>query len=643
MLEKKFKDKRFIFIFAFIVEFIFYYLFEHLPIGGEYIVPDVAIAPVFGMMFGPIGGLGQALASLIWQLYEGLDPIASLIDFTIMLVISIVAYKLWYTTFTKRKINTPKFNSTYNVFKFLCITVLISLVYWALIHISLEVYPNMHVIYPLSSIINRTSYALNMFSFTLIIGLLLISIFNIKGLPMQTPKNWLNIININNKYLLISFIVLMTYLILVQIFAIDNDFTDHIFFGLTLITIILFCLNKFEANIEVRIVDYSIIEKIILFFLIVLAILLVTLYEDITLVSYMFTNYYEGYYLELITLSVGSTLMIMFCILHIHYVEKTMSSPIYDLIDSTNYYSQNKEFNSYEKFNTDFEKYLKNNDDMSRLVESFISLNNNIRNNLNNIKRTTAEKEKIETEFNIASNIQSGMIKTNFDEFSKGKPFEIYGFMKPAKEVGGDFYDYFNMGEENMAFVIGDVSGKGVPATLVMVKTMQLIENHSIFDSNIEELYENVNNLSYRQDDEDLIVTSWFGKLHLDSGKLSFINAGHNPPLIKQDNKDFEYLKIQPDTALGINENSHYKKYEIDLTPGDMIFLYTNGITEANNNHDDFYGEGRLQKTINAYKDEKLEKIIENIKNDLYQFCDYSQSDDITMLIIKYNGCESDE
>ena len=216
MLKILFKDKKFIFIFTFIVESILYYFFEHLPIGGEYIVPDVGVAPVFGMMFGPVGGFGQALASLVWELYDGMDPIASLIDFAIMFAISIAAYKLWYATFTKRTINTPKFDSSYNVFKFLIITLFISVIYWALIHISLEAYSPMWTVYPLSTIINRTSYALNMFSFTLIFGLAFISIFNILGLPMKVPEGWFNIIDIENKYLLIIFIVLMAYLIPVQ-------------------------------------------------------------------------------------------------------------------------------------------------------------------------------------------------------------------------------------------------------------------------------------------------------------------------------------------------------------------------------------------------------------------------------------------
>ena len=644
MLKKLFDNKKFIFIFTFTVEFILYYFFEHMPFGGEYIIADVGIAPVFGMMFGPIGGLGQALASLTWQLFEGADPTAALIDFTIMFFISVLAYKLWYTTFKEKTINTPKFNSTYNIFKFLIIALILAIVYWALIYISFEAYPKMYIIYPLSSFIKQTSYALNLFNFTLIFGIFFISIFNIEELPMQTPRKWINLIDINNKYFIVGFILLLGYLIIVQAFHIDNSITDNIFFGLTLVMAILFCINKFEANIEVRVIKYSIIEKIILFFLIILSILFIVLFDELITISMIFTYNFNEDYIQLFNLCFGSGLMILFCIFHIYYVEKTITNPIYELIDSLKQYRNDKDSEHDENHTKKFEKYLKNNDDMTKLIESFITLSNNIENNLNNLERTTAEKEKIETEFKIASNIQSGMLKTNFDEFSHDKPFEIYGLMKPAKVVGGAFYDYFDMDSDNAAFVIGDVSGTGVPATLFMVKTMQLIENHSKFNSDLEELFEKVNDLTCKGNDDNLIVTSWFGKLNFKSGKLSFVNAGHNPPLVKHDHQDFEFLKIKPDINIGSTENTSYKKHEIDLSPGDMLFLYTDGATGKKNNPESFYTDNLLRETVNKYKDENPENIIKSIETDLYQVYNYDNpKDDITMLVIKYNGCESYE
>ena len=235
------------------------------------------------------------------------------------------------------------------------------------------------------------------------------------------------------------------------------------------------------------------------------------------------------------------------------------------------------------------------------------------------------------------------MLKKDFDEFSKDKPFEISAFMSPAKKVGGDFYDFFYIDEEHIGFVIGDVSGKGIPATLFMVKTMYLIRNHSKFHDNLKEVYENVNNLSCQRNNEDLFVTSWFGKLNINTGKLIFVNAGHNQPLIKEKN-NFEYLNIRPDFVLGGIDGLDYEEHELNLNPGDMIFLYTDGITEANNNYQGFFGENRLKETLNKYCDESLNEILDKIKNEVYEFCDdEDQFDDMTMLIIKYNGCENNE
>ncbi|WP_407453820.1 SpoIIE family protein phosphatase [Methanobrevibacter sp.] len=643
MLKKLFSDKKFIFIFTFIIEVIFYILFEHLPIGGEYLIPDIGLSPIFGLMFGYVGGLGFSLASVTCQLIEGSDPIGSLIDFVIMFFVSVLSYKLWYSTFKRNGISTPRFNSTYNLLKFITLMIIVSIVYWAMIEISFDTYNNMRLIYPLSTNITRFSYVLNMFNYSMIFGLSLINIFNIKKIPLQSPKKSLKFINIKYKYFIVSFIILIIYLAITKTLNIYDGITTGLFFILTIATSIIFCLNNFEVEIKNEVLNYSIIEKIILFFIVILFISAFLIFSELQIIIDTLINELNMDFIRLITLSFAIFMIIPFCILHIYFIEKTITNPIYDLIDSTTHYKAHKRLDESSKFNN-FQKYLKYNNDISRLIESYITLDKNIENKLNDLEKTTAEKERIETEFNIASNIQTGMIKTDFDEFSNNKPFEIYGFMNPAKEVGGDFYDYFDIDDENIAFVIGDVSGKGVPATLFMVKTMYLIKNHSEFDSTPEEIFENVNNVSCDKNDENLFVTSWFGKLNLNSGKLSFVNAGHNPPLIRQNNRDFEYLASQPNFVLGGIKDIEYNEYELCLNPGDMIFLYTDGITEANDNYNGFYGENRLKTTINNVKDKKLEKIIETIKKDIYKFCNSNeQFDDMTMLIIKYNGRESHE
>ena len=678
LLKKLFDNKNFIFIFTFIVQIIFYYIFEYMYIGGEYFLPDLGISPIVGLIFGPVGSLGNALGSLVFQIYEGTDLPAALVDTGIQFFVSLLSFKLWYASFRKMPINTPKFDSLYNLLKFFSIMFIVSIVYWTFIDLTLGAYSGFRVLYPLLGREN-ISYLLNMFEFSIIFGLFTISLFNILKIPLQTPKRWVNLTNINYKYFITIFIILVTYSCLSIITnIIDNDILDNIFFLITGTTAIIYLVNKFDVQLKIKQTKYSIIEKVILIFLIMVSLVTLLLFEDFYYAVYLlvegFAGGYNGLndgYIFIIAIAYIIIITLILAIIHIHSVETTITNPIYDLKTSLEEYKHNGKLNEDSALRYRFERVLKNDDEMSKLLNSFILLKKHIQEDLSNIKKTVSENERIATEFNVASRIQSNMLKTDFEEFAKNKDFEIWGFMNPAREVGGDFYDYFEIDEDNIGFVIGDVSGKGVPATLFMVKTMYLIRNHSKFKESPNEVFENVNDLSCRRNDGELFVTSWFGKLNVKTGKLTFVNAGHNQPLIKQslnenkgnkennlengnptdpnngnNNSDnnsnvFEYLKTRPNLVLGGMEGIPYTEHALNLKKGDIIFLYTDGITEANNNYQGFYGEDRLKETINRHKDKNLDKILENIKNDVYEFCkNKNQFDDMTMLILKYNGSD---
>ncbi|WP_292745219.1 PP2C family protein-serine/threonine phosphatase [Methanobrevibacter sp.] len=610
-------------------------------ITGEYLLGDLWISPIFGLMFGPYGALGQALATLVGELYQGLPPIESFIDFSIMFFISIFTYKLWYTTFKRHKITTPRFDSIYNVLKFIAIIGIMAIVYWILINISLLATPYMKLAYPLSGNITRIAYIVNIFTFSIIFGLILISSFNILKIPLQAPKKFDSPINIPYKYYVIIALISGTYLLLDRLSIIHNTYLNNIFFMICIIFIILFCLNRRDETIEVVTLNYSIIEEIILIFMLILSITLIFNYSNFKNIINFIFPYVNSDFLLMIILAISSIVVILLSILHIYYVDRSITHPIYQLIDST------KEYQEHEKENKkDFklDKYIKPDDDIGMLVKSFMKLKTLINENLNDLETTTAEKERIETELNIASNIQTSMLPKDFNEFSNNKPFEIHGFMSAAKEVGGDFYDFFNTDKNCINFVIGDVSGKGMPATLFMVKTMHLIRNKSEFRDKLSQVYEDVNNAACERNEENLFITSWIGKLDLDKGKLTYVNAGHNPPLIKQNNEEFEYLNSSANLVLGLMEGMPYEEYELNLNYGDMIFLYTDGLTEANDNYKEFYGEERLKAILNKHKDEKLSEIINEIIKDLSKFCNnQEQFDDITMLLLRYTGGEGDD
>ncbi len=636
-IKKLFSNPIYIFIITFCVELVFNYLFECQRIGGNFIFVDIALAPTFGLMFGPVGALGFASATAAGELIEGIGFPTPLIDFATTFFISILPYKLWYSIFNKKKIETPRFNSTYNIIKFLSIIIIDSVVYLSLLVISFTLYTGLNYTYSVTDVDFNLPYMLNILTFSLVIGLLLISSFNILKIPLRTPKRRITPININPYYLLGFLFIGLGYFVFREFFGPVNSI-KHIFYFITILASLLICFNSVDMTIKPTNDNYSIIEEIILIFLIVITLTIVLNYRYFQMLILSYVPGLDPSYQILIMLSFTSVFILLVSLIHIRYIEKTITNPLYDMMATADNYFKTETEKKVETVHK-LKRYIKKDDSVGLLVDTYVRLYDNIYINLRKLQTTTSEKEVIETELDVASNIQSNMLPKNSDEISKDDSFEIHAYMSPAREVGGDFYDYFKIDEDNVYFVIGDVSGKGIPSTLFMVKTMYLIKNHAKFNEDLSQLIEKVNNLTYERNDEELFVTTWIGKLNLKTGKLSYVNAGHNQPLIKHDSTNFEYLDTRPNLVIGGMENIQYNEHEIYLNPGDMIFLYTDGVTEANENYDEFYGEKRLKETINKNKNENLSDIINEINKDINKFCNNSeQYDDTTMIIIKYNG-----
>ena len=643
MLDKLFKNKKFIFIFTFAIEFIMYYSFNHMNFGGRFFIPDMGLAPVFGLIFGPFGGLGFACATFAGEFYWGGNFFASLLDSSILFFVSVLAYKLWYLIPFK-EVSAPKFSSLSTIFKFVSVMFISSLVYLILLQISFAAFPSIiGDLYSLTSFLNQFSYAFNLFDFSIIYGLIFISAFNILKIPIKIPKKFKTKLNIPYKFFLIPLVLLSAFIIFAHT---HNDiFTEsvwsYLFFIIAFGSVILFSLNTFDVGNIQSSQYYSIIEKIIVLFFIIMIFFSLGIFDELhdVIVEFSFVNVLNIRFILMITIGLMILLSMTLTLIHIYFVEKLLTNPLKGLTEATNNYVVEGKLEYHKHTTFRIKNFMNDEDDMSVLINSFNSLSDIIKSNLNNLRKSTIEKERFKTEFNIAHDIQRGMLSTDFEEFSSNGPFEICAFMNPAKEVGGDFYDYFKVDDENIIFVVGDVSGKGVPASLFMVRTMHLIKNHSKFENNLSEVYEQVNNLACERNTDNLFVTSWIGKLNIKSGELSFVNAGHNHPLIRRNGGDFEYLETSPDLVLGVMEDMPYTENKINLKPGDMVFLYTDGVTEANNNYDGFYGDDRLKNTLNKYKDQKLNIIISELTEDIYQYCGTrEQFDDLTMLIMKFEG-----
>ena len=270
----------------------------------------------------------------------------------------------------------------------------------------------------------------------------------------------------------------------------------------------------------------------------------------------------------------------------------------------------------------------------------FDSLSNDINATVDTLKRYIKEaEERIDAELAFAKAIQHSALPTVHPLYDNRKEFDIFASMHTAKEVGGDFYDFYFIDEDHLAFLIADVSGKGIPAAMFMMRSKTIIKSYAESGMSVEEVFTLANEKLCEGNDAGMFVTAWMGILNIRNGKVLFANAGHNHPLVKHSDGTFEYLKSRAGFVLAGMEGVRYRKNELVLEPGDAIYLYTDGVTEATDLNEELYGEDRLHSILEKYKDETMEVICSEIKKDVDLFAgEAPQFDDITMLALKYNG-----
>ena len=253
--------------------------------------------------------------------------------------------------------------------------------------------------------------------------------------------------------------------------------------------------------------------------------------------------------------------------------------------------------------------------------------------------KDTAERQRIETELNIASAIQLSMLPGRFPAFPDRRDFDIYALMDPAKEVGGDFYDFYLLTEDTLGILIADVSGKGVPGAMSMMQAKTLISSLANSGLGVEEIFTRANDTLCENNEANMFITAWMGILNLKTGMLDYVNAGHNPPLLRRKDGRFEYLKSPAGFVLAGWEGFQYRRQQMQLNPGDELFLYTDGITEATDLQEQLYGEERLAVALNGGIGCDSETLCKKIKQDVEAFVGAApQFDDITMLSLVYKG-----
>ena len=297
-----------------------------------------------------------------------------------------------------------------------------------------------------------------------------------------------------------------------------------------------------------------------------------------------------------------------------------------------------EEVGAMEGDNLDFHWNLDTGDETQTLANSFQSLTQRMKDYIRDIETITAERERISTELSLATRIQADMLPNIFPAYPERSEFDIYAIMEPAREVGGDFYDFFLIDDDHLCLVMADVSGKGVPAALFMMMTKILLTNIAKQGRTPAEILSETNTAICDHNREEMFVTVWLGILELSTGKLTAANAGHEYPVIMKDGR-FSLMKDKHGFIIGGVDGMKYTEYEIGLEPGDKLFLYTDGIPEATDAEQRMFGTERMIQALNKDPKAAPKTILNCIRTEVDAFVkDAEQFDDLTMLCVEYRG-----
>ncbi len=323
-----------------------------------------------------------------------------------------------------------------------------------------------------------------------------------------------------------------------------------------------------------------------------------------------------------------------FCVMNWYFIHKNLIKPLMLIRKNV------RNFAASTTIEKELRDSIHTNDELEDLAQSIYRMEEDIVDYIDNIQKITAEKERIGAELNVATRIQAEMLPQDFPPFPDRAEFDIFATMTPAKEVGGDFYDFFFIDDSHIALVIGDVSGKGVPAALFMVVVKTLIKTRAMSGKCLSpgKILEDVNARLCEGNKSNLFVTVWLGIIDVSSGKGMAANAGHEHPVIKRNGGQFELSIYKHSPAVATFEGLKFGEHEFELHSGDSLFVYTDGVTEATNRNNELYGTERLLEALNVNPNGDAEELLLHVKKSIKLFTEeVDQFDDITMLGFVYH------
>lgn len=610
------------FILMIIIKFGYYIVLSPNSINGNGLNPHMGLAFASGLLLGPYGALGVGLGDILSNILRGYSLNISLLSGLVNFIVSLLCYKLWYSQFYKEEIHPPILVNLSSIVKFLAILIFTGLVF------SLLEPETILIFEPKSVAFIDFKFLLNYINFGLIFGVI--------GIWITRRLNYYCLPKISNSSKELFYkIILILLVFLIILFVSDEFIFSHGILDVItefLILTILSCIFLTKPiSHKISIPKKATTERIMNIFLFIALILLFLIFllmnEYVDVMPDTNLSYDESVWAYLF---VSDMVLIIFLIpagFVLKVIDNTLIKPMLSFSEIEDYIHEGEKIETEGLLDL-YSKYTDEDNEIGKLARSYsdlITYNNNYIENINEIE---SERERIKAELGIAERIQKSNLPT---EVIKNRFYNVFGYSKPAKEVGGDFYDYFEIDDENLAIVIGDASGKGVPAALLTTTTQTLIRESLAHLKDPSKILCRINNHICRYNSENMFITLWLGIYNKNTNILTFSNAGHNRPIIKKDDK-FELLDVNAGIVLGILEDYEFTTSEIDLK--DSIILYTDGITDAKNNNNEMYGE---QKLIDFFNKNTLnDNIINELIEDINKFTqDREQFDDMTLLILK--------
>ena len=630
--------------------------------GATEIRPANTIPVVFGLLWGPAGAWGIAVAEALTDIFSGYPAIEWIPGSVMNFFYAWLPYKLWYSLASGGQgVKEPRLRSVRDILRFIRVVFLTSVVTTTLIALLFE--------YMGIASYGQSAMLLffNNFDFAVVLGIPLILLLTSREtVSFWTPaegscgqdhmdqecsapaKKKGNFRGIATDALLLG----------INFFGILYFFASR-FLGVRLpsrgVAILLAAFLLFEILYifrpyaprdhtvpTVHIRSFSIRARVVLGYLLVMvfSVLLVGIAVDHALESAPISMEQQWEYIFLV---VGIALNVMFVVLlpFLHYIEKYITGPVEYLVEQVNAFAGRDHYADAQQ-NLQMDKIMEKintGDEIEALSESFARMMGDITSYVRNLVTVTAEKERIGAELNVAAQIQADMLPRIFPPYPEKKEFDLYATMDPAKEVGGDFYDFFMVDDDHLGMVMADVSGKGVPAALFMVIARTLIKNRAQMGGSPAEILRDVNEQLCQGNDAELFVTVWLGILELSTGKGMAANAGHEHPVLKRADGEFELVKYRHSPAVAVMEGIRFREHAFEMYPGDTLYVYTDGVTEATDASNRLYGTDRMLEVLNRNQDADMQNLLAEVSKDIELFVgEAPQFDDITMLGMIYYG-----